>query len=507
MKRTDLLRLAKTASLSMAALLVRGQTFNVIHDNLQGGTAAGRSAYEVPGGYVVFGEQAQLDSNGQDLTLTRFDSQGQFVSEERLVKPMGQFFPKPGPIAVRPDGSGVFGLAHLRPSNTPPDSVLLFRLNAAGDTLWATLLLVGYNARGHKIIAKHDRLFVTGEYNTGVISDTLLGYAMRGDTLGSIQLFKRNDRIDAKGIDADPSFNMYLAGRAFDDSVTGKLWLMKLDSAGNERWIRDAPVPYGTWNGVQLLENGNLVCVGHWSPDGGNPPFRMYMASYDTAGTLLWQYQGPLGQPTQVGAYTGYNDMYQDTDTTFIVCGGIQQVNWKRALVHRFTMDGDSLWRREYAHFASLSPFNLEVPWDIEPTSDGGMVLTGETWDDSNNSPHFSQHMWLLKLDSVGCLVPGCQFVGLNDIAFGLQDALRIFPNPSQGRFTMSLSLPATVQVEGQLLLQVFDAQGRLVLREDLGAALEQTVVLDLGHEPTGLYSAHVSDARRIFTGVRLVVE
>ena len=57
------------------------------------------------------------------------------------------------------------------------------------------------------------------------------------------------------------------------------------------------------------------------------------------------------------------------------------------------------------------------------------------------------------------------------------------------------------------LTLQVFDAQGRLVERRNLGRQLEQTVALDLSAQPAGLYSAHISDGKRILTGVRLVVE
>ena len=504
-----LLRLATAVGLGMAALVSRGQTFNVIHDNQLGGYAVGRSVVEVSDGFLVFGEQAQLDSNEQDLSLTRFDLQGQYVSEERFVKPEDQFYWRPDPITKGPNGSRFIGMAHLQPIDSPMDTVLLLRLDAEGDTLWTTTLLTGYTSRGYKVIATADHFFIAGAYNTGILGDSLPAYAMRTDTSGGIQMFKRHRRGGAQAVAADTLLNMYLAGNGFwPNSITGKLCLMKMDSSGNEIWHREAPVPYGIWYGVQLLANGHLLCAGRrsFNPQ-GDPPMHMYLASYDTAGTLLWQYQGPMGQPTAIGAYTGYNDMYQDTDTTFIVCGGIQQQNWKRALVHRFTVDGDSLWRREYAHFANLSPFNLEVPWDIEPTSDGGMVLTGETWDDSNNSPHFSQHMWLLKLDSVGCLVPGCQYVGLNDIAFGLQDALTAYPNPSAGRFSLALSLPEAVHVNGEMQLQVFDAHGRLVVRKDLGTALEQSLVLDMSQEPAGLYSAHVCDAGRILTGTRVILE
>jgi uncharacterized delta-60 repeat protein len=89
----------------------------------------------------------------------------------------------------------------------------------------------------------------------------------------------------------------------------------------------------------------------------------------------------------------------------------------------------------------------------------------------------------------------------------GLGLRFKIKPNPSDGRFTADLDLSEQTHVEGDLLLQVFDAQGRLVERRNLGRQLEQTIALDLTTQPTGLYSAHLSDTKRILTGVRLVVE
>jgi hypothetical protein len=97
--------------------------------------------------------------------------------------------------------------------------------------------------------------------------------------------------------------------------------------------------------------------------------------------------------------------------------------------------------------------------------------------------------------------------VGLNENAMGLQNTLLAYPSPSGGLFTLALTLPATVALDGDLTLQVFDTQGRLVERRNLGRQLEQRIALDLTAQPTGLYSAHLSDGKRILTGVRLVVE
>jgi hypothetical protein len=97
--------------------------------------------------------------------------------------------------------------------------------------------------------------------------------------------------------------------------------------------------------------------------------------------------------------------------------------------------------------------------------------------------------------------------VGLQENWVGLQDALTAYPNPSTGIFTLDLELPEAAPITGDLLLQIFDMQGRQVLARALGLDRHQRITLDLSNEPAGLYSAHLSDGKRILTGVRLVVE
>jgi hypothetical protein len=115
--------------------------------------------------------------------------------------------------------------------------------------------------------------------------------------------------------------------------------------------------------------------------------------------------------------------------------------------------------------------------------------------------------MWLVKLDSMGCLVPGCQFVGINDITYGLQAALKVWPNPTAGLAKLSLTLPAGMKINGQLLLQVFDSHGTLVIIENIGMQHEQVFEIDLSNRARGLYSAHISDRSKILTGAKLILE
>jgi hypothetical protein len=220
------------------------------------------------------------------------------------------------------------------------------------------------------------------------------------------------------------------------------------------------------------------------------------LRKWDANGNLVWN------KLTQARAGDmDARDMEVLPDGSFI-CGANY---YGMAGLWKFDANGDSLWLRNYYDFPGIGA-GYSLVYDVLPTSDGGFAMCGEV-DQSINGPHPNLQTWfVIKTDSMGCVVPGCQFVGLDELAMGLEKTLRAYPNPSTGPFTLELDLPDNAPIASDLLLQVFDMQGRLVHARNLGRDRYQRIELDLTKEPAGLYSAHLSDGKRILTGVRLVV-
>jgi hypothetical protein len=276
--------------------------------------------------------------------------------------------------------------------------------------------------------------------------------------------------------------------------------MTRTDSLGNELWRRqfgDATPP--GIPAVRLAPDSTIITWTRYRNDMTAPPNEcvLNLRKWDANGTLVWNTL-TQGRAQDMDA----RDMEVLPDGSFI-CGANY---YGMAGLWKFDANGDSLWLRNYYDFPGIGA-GYSLVYDVLPTSDGGFAMCGEV-DQSVNGPHPNLQTWfVVKTDSMGCVVPGCQFVGLNENAMGLQNTLLAYPNPSGGLFTLALTLPATVALDGDLTLQVFDTQGRLVERRNLGRQLEQRIALDLTAQPTGLYSAHLSDGKRILTGVRLVVE
>lgn len=70
----------------------------------------------------------------------------------------------------------------------------------------------------------------------------------------------------------------------------------------------------------------------------------------------------------------------------------------------RMNVQGEVLWERDYydtTYLGSVQGFH-----SIIPTSDGGFIASGTI--DNDMTGVYESHNWVLKLDSLGCLLPGC---------------------------------------------------------------------------------------------------
>jgi hypothetical protein len=235
---------------------------------------------------------------------------------------------------------------------------------------------------------------------------------------------------------------------------------------------------------------------------------RPYLAELDSAdGSLIWerQYDEASFNTTIFSA----KEVIAGAD---LISTGQSYVGAPtRGFLLRTTNQGDSLWMRYYEYSDSIVNRGQGVLRDVLPTADGGFIAVGSAGglsNDPNDPPAYSQDMWVIKTDSLGCLVPGCDLItGLNSQVTNLREALTLWPNPTAGPVEVKIELPGTGPPEGPLRLVVTSLDGRLVQERNLPAERHQQVRLDLGQEAAGLYSVHLVEGGRWLAGVKVVVE
>jgi hypothetical protein len=381
----------------------------------------------------------------------------------------------------------------------PIDSLLLYKYGPNGDTLWTRFVALdtAYAMRATAITQAGDVL-LTGIHYPGWVNGGNEAFVYRLDSLGTIKSFHGYANFDGNDVVEGKDGSWYVCGLGNAFGTYGYPVLIRSDTLGNELWRRTSAT-YGYYLSMLETSDSCLVVLGNRG-DGS----RVYANAikFDRDGIVQWVKEPYASSYDEWDC--SFKVGYELGDSSLVVAGTVRDtIVGQAGMLFHLDKDGNTLWQRFYAHYVTNTLNKDQIFWDVKPTSDGGMVLTGET-----NSDAFPYaQLWLLKLDSAGCLVPGCQFVGLSELTDAYLDAILAYPNPSSGLFTLELTLSAAVSVSGDLTLQVFDAQGRLVERRNLGRQLEQRIALDLTAQPTGLYSAHLSDGKRILTGLRLVVE
>ncbi|MGB0806942.1 MAG: T9SS type A sorting domain-containing protein, partial [Salibacteraceae bacterium] len=97
---------------------------------------------------------------------------------------------------------------------------------------------------------------------------------------------------------------------------------------------------------------------------------------------------------------------------------------------------------------------------DVDPTPDGGFVAIG--W--LNPSNDNTQDTWMIKVDSFGCLVKGCEVTSVPQIESSVAQ-VNIYPNPASDIIHFDIT-PNGNQQSYELAL--YDMLGRLVLTQTL---------------------------------------
>jgi hypothetical protein len=443
----------------------------------------------------------------QPLLLQKLDLQGQSVgSVHRWQQPGVFLYPCSGnALLPLPDG----GMMLIGSSSQPglSNSGNLWRFNAQGDTLWMRTYpdLVGAVIPRGGCRLPDGGFALVGEYGVPNSSarnsvDFLL---IRTDSLG-VEQWRRTyhqDHYD-KGFSVVPTSDggFLLAGSAYAFATGGasraRGVLIKVDSLGQEQWrktigglLRDlfltiSPLANGGWlvggvRGDRVVNFGNtaLCTVKLWW--------------FDSAGTLVKsRAYGPSRANVDFvqllalfdGSYLVSGQTSDTTNAPFV--GG----GYPEGFMLRVCADGDSVWYRTYKNLTG--GFSHNYLRDVKQTADGGFVGAGFLFANAPDTGPTSA--WVFKTDANGYLQPGgaapgvvCPVVGLPEAAAPAGVGVEVWPNPSaDGRFNVRILTPQPVS------LVVFDAVGRVVWRSTATAGTE--VVVDLSHQPAGVYSLQV---------------
>ena len=262
---------------------------------------------------------------------------------------------------------------------------------------------------------------------------------------------------------ADGSF--YLFGTSAISGI-GVQFLVKTDSNGQKKWQKKYNnFPQQGGLSILAIDSINLLCIGAYENTNINRITKGMLIKIDTSGTQIWIKS--YGDSTScqfangtkdINGNVGLTGLMTNFDTLGTYCGCLLKIN----------SAGDSLFQRAY----NFGPSFPEALYSIKSTNDwyimAGYSLAGIT-----------QDACLVKVDTFGCLIPGCQTVGIPNIRFNI-DPVNIFPNPANEYLNLSHS-------EKIVSYRMADMLGRIVMESRF---LEEPI--DIKELKTGAYIIQV---------------
>lgn len=438
---------------------------------------------EVNGQFVIYAGALDTLNTGWRIGVSNFTSDGVVVLERSYGCDSISYFAGWSNATDAHEDLGIVACGSIDSSDT--DRAVVWRLSSDGDSIWSLRLFdaegyesIGYAAHwiGDTAIAAVGMAVVPG--NNAQVFLTLL------DTSGQVLWTRFHGGVNddyGRSIDIASDGSMYIGGdtRSYPGPDMDD-YLLKTDAQGNYLWHASPGTSYDDASArvCATSDNGVVYAGAYIDYEVGSSSYtRLYARRYEPDGTLAWERKyGPtlLAQELKSVKRVGNDD--------FIACGNVRADAYPHGVLLRFDGGSDSLWMRSYTHPSTdttWSDWNDLV--DVIPTADGGFAACGYVLSNGQDS-------WVIKVDSFGCLVPGCQ--QFDHIAEqGLVLNILAYPNPTRGQ--LFLSFRSAAPPTGAFTL--YNASGQAVRRFQPGGSSVE-IDLDISEQPAGLYLVKYTD-------------
>ncbi|QQR85498.1 MAG: T9SS type A sorting domain-containing protein [Flavobacteriales bacterium] len=462
-------------------------------------------------GYTVISGSYDADSISPDSSFfhvttlfTFLDGSGTKLSEHRNFRAWRGTFPGWANCCDTVPGGG-YAVGGGVQSIDQVNEICLQRISPQGDTLW-TRVFGGPNQYwiGRQVKRTPDGGFlIVGDTDANGNVDA---FALKTDSLGNEQWRETysggslSDYFLAVDLAADG--DLFLGGQRRLTANDRDFWVHRVDSTGTTEWQRSWGGAFDEFSGhLVSLADGHVLVASGWCYSNNSDTYRPYLAKLDSAnGQTLWE-----REYGHIAFTTTFFAAKERPNGDIIACGVSYAGGNQQGLLLRTTSQGDSIWMRTYYYQDTLITTGQGRFYDVLPTPDGGFIAAGSAYNPAGAPypPGYSQDTWVVKVDSMGCIVPGCDGVGVQELVTNLGGALSVFPNPAHGSTTVQVQLPASMQRSG-LRLVLVNAQGQVVLEQ---AAQDGANTLDLSALSGGLYYVHLASGTTWLSGTKLILE
>lgn len=393
-------------------------------------------------------------------------------------------------------------------NNQVNNRALLMCLDNFFDTLWTRQYnenVIPYDTQ--TVIYQIKKCYNSTLINTGVIMGNAPGriWLLKTDSLGN-KLWERfygegAEHFQGHSVVQTNDGGYVIGGGKFTIGWSGTLdpLIIKTDSLGNEEWRINPGNPDVDDNKVMvaLASDGNIIAGTNYGTEqsGDNRWAVVKIMKIKPDGTVLWDnnYLEPQ-----------YDNFLLNTvvlsNGNIIVNGSFALFDDGPAIIsYILCLDslGTQLWYREYALLTAHNSFN--DLYDVRETPDGGLIGCGMV--NPGLPDTGTNDIWLMKMDSTGCLYAGCDTTVVVEEIAAPADEVGIYPNPVTGAFSVDIGKP--LPETGRVVL--YNLYGVKVREVKIPKAVRIVNINASGWQP-GLYVAVVSSRGKTVGKKKFVV-
>lgn len=272
--------------------------------------------------------------------------------------------------------------------------------------------------------------------------------------------------------------------------------IIKTDSTGVQKWqwLSPAGVLQDEAKAMIKTPDGGLVVASGIGQEIGNNPnihtliWDGLIFKLDADRNVVWSTQ-LRGSDVPGGGGTELTEMVEAPDGSGYVASAIVlelAPGWPNGYftssLMKVSAEGDSLWARRYTYFDG--EFVAPEVFDMKATPDGGYVLVGYTVNQFNIVTNPIVPAWIMKVDSFGCLIPGCHLTNATEGTDKVVLSLAVYPNPVDDFLNFQLR---GVQSTKNATFRIVNMEGKVV--QDIKSVnVQATVTVPVSGWPAGIY-------------------
>ncbi|MBV6442102.1 MAG: hypothetical protein EPGJADBJ_03802 [Saprospiraceae bacterium] len=433
------------------------------------------------GGYLIGSKNIGPEYSDNKLLLHRLDALGNEIWQKEINKEGYIYYLDFGAMLRLPDGNYLLA-GDYKEIITELYDVFLIKIDTSGNVLW------------EKTYGTSDKNDFFGNFALTPDSTYIqvCGQTRRTDASGNIWLFKTD--LDGEVIwDEEISQTGWQHGQHLAMLNTGSFWLAsryetadlsqykvyKINDSGQSVWEHKLGSQYDDsgFPKIVALPDGSSIFTGAV----GTTDWRVHLAyavKLSPSGEIVWEKTYHTGFSSSAFAQPVVLE-----DGSAILSGSVDFDTLSSPRYARFwkiNAEGDMIWEQIHHHNPDSNNIDAYIYHQIS-TSDEGIAGVGFSYDWNT-----LQDIWILKLDSDGCLIENCMVSAVEPEEEVMMD---IYPNPATEE--VFVLLPDDFEAAMWNITDVFGQVLRVVATHAQGSPIR----IDVSQLPAGLYWLQTFDA------------